>query len=326
MGVGLGLASLAQAQPPHDACVDAEVVPSLPFVDVIDTSAATSERDDPTLCSFGDEATVWYRYRPPSSATLCLRTSHSDYPTVVAPFTDLCGRFPLATCYINPLDSSVDFFADARLSVTAGRTVRLLVAGVRGSGGGTLRLQLAEVGRDHDRDGAADCVDNCPFTPNRRQQDTNRDGVGDACDGDGDGVPFVIDNCPQLPNPDQLDSDLDGLGDACDACEGSNVDDRDADGVPDGCDNCVLIPNADQEDADNDGIGDACECGDLDGDGIVNTTDVRLGQRCAIGQIPCPALCDADGNGVCNTTDARLVHRVAVGRLPKSILRCAARP
>ena len=39
-------------------------------------------------------------------------------------------------------------------------------------------------------------------------------GPGDA-DADGDGTPDAVDNCPDTPNPDQLDSDRDGIGDAC---------------------------------------------------------------------------------------------------------------
>jgi hypothetical protein len=79
-------------------------------------------------------------------------------------------------------------------------------------------------------------------------------------------------------------------------------------------------------DADGDGISDDRECGDASGDGWVNTTDARLIQRCAVGQIPCLGLCDVTGEGTCNTTDARLIQRFAVGQLTKNDLHCKERP
>jgi hypothetical protein len=115
-----------------------------------------------------------------------------------------------------------------------------------------------------------------------------------------------VDNCPGTANPGQEDGDADDVGDACD--------------------NCAVVPNPGQEDANGDGVGDVCECGDFSGDGRVNTTDARLIQRCTVGQIPCPALCDVTGDGLCNTTDARLIQRYAVGQLTKDDLRCAERP
>ena len=47
---------------------------------------------------------------------------------------------------------------------------------------------------------------------NLDQEDTDRDGVGDACD-----------NCKSVPNPDQTNTDGDETGDECD-------DDQDGDG------------------------------------------------------------------------------------------------
>ncbi|WP_421717534.1 thrombospondin type 3 repeat-containing protein [Algiphilus sp.] len=118
--------------------------------------------------------------------------------------------------------------------------------------------------RDSDGDGVEDDSDNCPSTANPGQADTDRDGLGNACDNtpngndpDGDGIPDAGDNCPGTSNPDQADDDGDGLGNACDSTpQGS---DPDQDGVPDADDNCPDVSNPDQEDSDNDGRGNACD-------------------------------------------------------------------
>jgi len=150
--------------------------------------------------------------------------------------------------------------------------------------------------------------DNCPGVPNEDQDDSDGDGVGDACDNcpfeanadqtdaDGDLVGDVCDNCPGDSNQNQLDGDSDGIGDACDSCPvADSGTDGDFDGIVNECDNCPEAPNPNQLDADGDNVGDICDnCPnsadtsqvDGDGDGIGNACD------------NCPAVTNADQSNV----------------------------
>lgn len=157
---------------------------------------------------------------------------------------------------------------------------------------------------DDDNDGICDGADdvlgvcsggpdNCQFIPNLEQEDTNQNGIGNACetvDIDEDGIPNWGDNCPSDYNPDQGDQDGDKIGDKCDP-------DLDGDTIPNGIDNCLNAYNPKQEDTNEDGMGDACQ-GDADGDGVPDAKD-----NCRYIQNAGQADNDIDGFGNACDTD-----------------------
>jgi hypothetical protein len=154
----------------------------------------------------------------------------------------------------------------------SGRSTRRSAPVIRLVRGGASASVIARAAHpepnDVDGDEVRNEVDNCPNVRNGSQLDTDRDGLGDACDedDDADGVQDASDNCRVNANPDQADDDRDGFGNACPRV------DEDGDGVINADDNCDFVANRDQADLDGDDKGDVCDA-DRDGDRIDDQYD-----------------------------------------------------
>jgi concanavalin A-like lectin/glucanase superfamily protein/thrombospondin type 3 repeat protein len=135
------------------------------------------------------------------------------------------------------------------------------------------------------------CQDTAP-TPNANPDDFLIT-FSIASDLDGDGVQDELDDCPGVSDPDQTDRDGDGIGDACDLC--------------------ADYPSPDNSDINRNGIGDVCECGDQNGDGTVNVSDLIAINHAIFDPSQATPLCDANDDGSCNVSDIVAANRKIFG-------------
>ena len=160
----------AYGQPANDECVGATVIPSIPFVDSVDTTTATSNPADPSLsCNGGggwtDGNTVWYLWTPAADITVNISTDGSTVPGGGSPldtahgvFTGSCAALTEVACVDIGLTDDLIFEA------TGGETYYIKFGEfLDGVGGGNLEVSVdlppdPEVILESVRDGISDPI------------------------------------------------------------------------------------------------------------------------------------------------------------------------
>jgi alpha-tubulin suppressor-like RCC1 family protein len=134
-------ASPARAQPPpNDTFGQAIQINSLPFLQTLDTSQATTDSTDAealAACTIPlpvtVAATVWYQYTASADQSLLISTDGSSYGAGVAVLTGSPGSLSAVACFPAPLGT---------FSAKAGQTYHIAVGDTSGGSGGTLNFSV----------------------------------------------------------------------------------------------------------------------------------------------------------------------------------------
>ena len=111
--------------PSNDDFDNATLIDALPFSDVVDLSAATTEPGQPAPCEFPSRA-VWYTFTAAENGSIFASTNNAGFSTVVAVYT---GSSLATLTPVSCRNTSVVFTAEA------GTTYHFLVGGLFDQGG-----------------------------------------------------------------------------------------------------------------------------------------------------------------------------------------------
>lgn len=120
--------------PPNDDFDFATEIPTLPFLDRVDTRKATDAADDP---SCGRNGSVWYTYLPLQDTLIDFQTSGSSYLTVLSAYTGERGSLVVAT------DSCVT--GHMSVAARAGQRIYIKVTSHHSPNGGDLLVSVTGV-------------------------------------------------------------------------------------------------------------------------------------------------------------------------------------
>jgi hypothetical protein len=160
----------ASAQPVNDSCTGAKTISATPYMDAEDTTAATTDPQDPVppdpSCVSGPCAdpggqcrgkSVWYVFTAPGPGTVEADTFDSDYDTILSAYTGSCGALqllpnvcvggPNGTCIIGCNDDDPLDGAQSKVSIqVSAATTYSFMASAFNNDGGNLVFHLTFLG------------------------------------------------------------------------------------------------------------------------------------------------------------------------------------
>jgi len=138
-------AATEMTPPANDAFANATVISSMPYSTTQSTRAASTASNDPLMACYGQRHyhSVWYRWVAPSNGTLSIDTIGSSYDTVLAVWKGNLGALTSVACDDDSGGSTTSSLPS--VTVTAGTSYSIEIAGWHGNNWGTLNLNASFV-------------------------------------------------------------------------------------------------------------------------------------------------------------------------------------